>query len=123
MSYDSNRVGYTSPDEDTIPLTRGSPPGYYPASPLPYTPSFASSSVYGLENSPSVKKVEQETKRGRRPLALLGVRQAQHRHSLEETWEQAVKVGRWPRIIYAVVGILFVIIWMVVMSVQQIICV
>jgi hypothetical protein len=120
MSYDPYRIRSASPDDeaaDTVPLRRGSLPGYYPMpSPLPYTPSYASESVYGLEKSPSVKH---ETKSKRRPFRLMGVRQAQHRHTWEESWDQAVKVGRWPRVIYAVVGVLFVIIWMVVMSVHH----
>lgn len=116
MSYNPPRVGYTSPDEDTVPLNprtvplkRLSLPSYAQSTPLPY----ASPSHYELEKSPFADTVEQEAAVGRRPDGMAR-RHTQHRKSWEETWDEAVKIGRWPRIIYAGVGVLFVVIWLIV---------
>jgi hypothetical protein len=114
MSYNPRRVGFSSPDaEDTAPLKRLSLLDYALASPS-YAPPYESQSPTDeLEKSPFVDTIEQEAKVGRRS-STLGRRQTHHRTSWEESWDQAVKVGRWPRIIYAVIGVLFVIIWMIV---------
>jgi hypothetical protein len=127
MSYKPRRVGYYSPEEeDTVSLRRLTLPDYrnyqyanleqQPAPQSPYEPC-ASPSIYELEKSPFADTIEQEAKVGRRPSTTAGgsrSRHTHHRKSWEESWEQAVQVGRWPRIIYAVIGVLFVIVWMIV---------
>jgi hypothetical protein len=121
MAYSPHRFGYTSPDEETKPLKRLSLVESSLASPSTYAPPYTPQATYELEKSPFVDTVEPEAKVGWQPTPP-GRRKTRHRmswESLEESWDQAVQVGWWPRVIYAVIGVLFVIIWMIVTQVPQ----
>jgi len=117
MAYKPRRLGYSSPEEDTVPLKRLTLLDNLPSSLSPYTSEY-SVPPYEPEKS-SLDGVGPEEPKRRASSDISGLRQTHHRKSWEESWDEAVQVGRWPRVLYASLGILFIVVWFIVTRVPN----